>query len=189
MRSGILLAATTLILVSTGCHAPKGKTVTEKRHFVDRMRREALAQLYKEKPEAQAKVENGAGYAVFSDFGYALVFGGSAHGYGVLVNNSDGSKTYMRMIEGSEGLGIGVKEFRKILVFNDQESYDSFVKQGLEFGTQAEATAKQDDGEGSSSGGTTLNRGVEVYTMTTKGFFVRLAVSGAIFYKDKELNE
>ena len=83
MRYRILIGAVGVALLSSGCMAPRGGNPAEKRMFVDRMERETLSSVYEKHPEARRKIENAAGYGVFSDFGYALVTGGSTHGYGV----------------------------------------------------------------------------------------------------------
>lgn len=188
MQYRIIIGALGATLLTSGCMAPKGSTPGEKRMFVDRMARETLHSVYEKHPDAQQKVEHAAGYGVFSDFGYALVTGGSSHGYGVVVNNDSGARTYMRMIEGSEGIGIGVKEFRTVFVFHDHKTLDTFVTKGLEVGVEGEASAAAGDESGGGAAAGSLNKGVEVYHITTKGFFVRAAAHAAIYYKDKKLN-
>ncbi len=184
MKYRILMGAVGVALLTSGCMAPKGGTPGEKRLFVDRMATETLHSVYEKHPDAQQKVEHAAGYGVFSDFGYAMVTGGSAHGYGVVVNNDSGAKTYMKMIEGSYGIGLGVKEFRTVFVFHDNETLDKFVTKGLEVGVEGDAsTATSETG-----GAATLTKGMETYHITEKGFFVRAAAHAAIYSPDKKLN-
>ncbi len=188
MHYRILIGAVGVALLTSGCMAPRGGTAAEKRLFVDRMARETLDSVYEKHPAAQQKVENAEGYGVFSDFGYALVFGGSAHGYGIVVDNKTGSKTYMRMIEGSEGIGIGAKEYRSVFVFHDRETLDRFVTKGLEFGVEGTAAvAAGEDTDGAGAVGS-LNEGMEVHHITKKGFFVRAAAHAALYLPDKKLN-
>ncbi len=184
MRYRNLIGAVGVALLTSGCMAPKGGTPGEKRLFVDRMAIETLRSVYEKHPDAQQKVENAAGYGVFSDFGYALVTGGSAHGYGVVVNNESGSRFYMRMIEGSYGIGLGVKEFRTVFVFHDHETLDDFVTKGLEVGVEGVASSATSE----SGDHDTLNKGMETYHITTKGFFIRAAAHAAIYSPDKKLN-
>ena len=75
------------------------------------MAQQSLQQLYEAQPSARALVEHAAGYAVFSDMGVKILFGGSGKGQGVAVNNKTGQKTYMKMVELQAGLGFGVSKF------------------------------------------------------------------------------
>jgi hypothetical protein len=40
-----------------------------------------------------------AGYAVFSDFGFKLLYAGGAKGNGIAVNNATKQETFMKMME------------------------------------------------------------------------------------------
>ena len=184
MQYRILIGGIGIALLATGCIGPSGATPAEKRLFVDRMARETLQALYEQHPEAKQKVENGVGYGAFSDFGYALVTGGSSHGYGVVVNNQTGARTYMKMLEASYGVGIGVKEFRTAIVFDDEKVLDDFVKVGLAAGAEGDASTATTGGSQVRS----LAKGMEVYHITDKGFFLRAALHAAKYYPDKKLN-
>lgn len=188
MKFKSLFGTVCVALLTSGCVSPRGGNPAEKRMFVDRMARETLNSVYEKHPDAKQKVEAAAGYGVFSDFGYALVTGGGAHGYGVVVHNDAGSRTYMRMIEGSEGIGIGAEDFRTVFVFHDHKTLDQFVKVGLEFGIEGEAVAATGDKASGGGRAGTLNKGMEVYQITKKGFFIRAAAHAAKYYPDKKLN-
>jgi|GEM_PF-5962244 len=53
-----------------------------------------------------------------------------------------GKKTFMRMVESQAGLGLGIKKFMLVWVFDDKEAFDSFVNSGWTFDAQATAAAK-----------------------------------------------
>ena len=106
------------------------------------MERLTLERLYAQQPAARAAVQNAAGYAVFSNFGMKILVAGGGHGEGVAVNNRTGEATFMKMVEVQAGLGMGVKKFRLIWVFETQETFDQFVNSGWTLGGQATAAAK-----------------------------------------------
>jgi hypothetical protein len=54
------------------------------------------------------------GYAVFSDLGLKILFGGTGNGKGIAVNNHTKHETLMKMIEVQAGLGMGVDKYRVV---------------------------------------------------------------------------
>ncbi|HQG48831.1 MAG TPA: hypothetical protein PK373_07060, partial [Sedimentisphaerales bacterium] len=79
-----------------GCSAgKKGMTIEERRQAVANMEAETLQRLYKEAPDAKAKVENAPGYGVFSNANVNLIFASAGGGYGVVVDNVTKQRTYM----------------------------------------------------------------------------------------------
>ena len=49
---------------------------------------QTLDQVYRQHPDARSKVQNAAGYAVFTDTGLKAMFGGGTHGKGVTTDNA-----------------------------------------------------------------------------------------------------
>jgi outer membrane murein-binding lipoprotein Lpp len=85
-----------------GCAGTKSKTQSEKdaaRDDVRTMTAQSLAQLYKNEPAAKGAVADAAGYAVFSDFGFKVMFLGGAKGKGIAVNNATKQEIFMKMLE------------------------------------------------------------------------------------------
>ncbi len=50
-----------------------------------------------------------------------LIFASAGGGYGVVVDNSTGNRTYMKMALGGIGLGLGVKDCRQVLIFKSRD--------------------------------------------------------------------
>ena len=73
------------------------------------METETLDRLYKEEPETKEKIKNASGYGVFANANVDLILASDGGGYGVVVDNSTGQRTYMKMGLGGVGLGLGVK--------------------------------------------------------------------------------
>lgn len=161
---------------------------TEQRQNIQKMTQQTLQQLYKAQPLAKVAVEHAAGYAVFSDFGVKILFGGSGNGQGVVINNKTGQRTYMKMIELQAGLGFGVSKFRNVFVFETPETMNSFVNSGWQFGGQATAGAVDANKGGAMSGAAAVDKGVWLYQLTEKGLNLSVTATGAKYYKDKDLN-
>ena len=48
----------------------------------------------------------------------------------------------MRMNESSAGLGVALKDFREVIIFNDQSAFNDYFTQGWSFGAQEDAAAR-----------------------------------------------
>lgn len=158
------------------------------REEVQKMARETLERLYKAQPSAKQAVEKAAGYAVFSNFGLKILVAGSGKGDGLAFNNSTKAVTYMKMLEVQAGLGIGVKKFRLVWIFEKQQDLDNFIKSGWELGGQASAAAQTGDKGASFAGAMSVSPGVWLYQLTDDGLAVELTAKGTKYYKDGDLN-
>ncbi|WP_438994507.1 hypothetical protein [Pseudemcibacter sp.] len=88
------------------------------------MRQEVLAQLYENNPEARELIANAEGYAVFNNDGVNLIFLSAGSGKGVAHDNRSGQNTYMRMATGGVGIGLGIKDYRTVMVFHKRAMFD-----------------------------------------------------------------
>jgi lipid-binding SYLF domain-containing protein len=61
-------------------------------------------------------------------------------------------ETFMKMIELQAGLGLGIKKFRLVWVFEGETGLDNFINSGWEIGGQTTAAA-QASGQGVSFAG------------------------------------
>jgi lipid-binding SYLF domain-containing protein len=182
----LTLLAITGFLVS--CATPKGVTKQEQRNYVLKMKDETLAKLYAQKPETKGMIKKAAGYGVFSNIGTYIFLLAGGSGYGVVVNNSTGQKTYMKMRSVGFGLGMGVKDFRAIFIFKNKEVLNEFLEKGWEFGGQTDAAAKSGDKGGAASGEAYIETGIIIYELTETGVALQATVAGTKFWKDKDLN-
>lgn len=188
MTHRLALALTgTLVLLATSCTAT-GDTPAEKRANIDERTHEVLTRLYSEVPEAEDQIDDAAGYAVFSNFGVDVLFVGGGGGYGVAIDNSTGERTYMRMGEAGVGIGLGVKDFRVVFVFETQEKFDSFVEDGWDVGADANVAAEH-EGEGvSAAGAASFQDGIAVYQLTETGLALRVNIKGTKYWTYDGLN-
>lgn len=160
----------------------------EQQQDIEKMVQQTLQQLYKAQPLAKAAIQKSAGYAVFSNMGIKILFGGSGNGEGVVINTKTGQKTYMKMVELQAGLGFGISKFRNVFVFETPEAMNTFVDSGWQFGGQATAGAVAANKGGAMSGAASVDKGVWLYQLTEKGLNLSVTATGAKYYKDKDLN-
>ncbi len=150
---------------------------------------EALAMLYKAKPEMKAEVSKAPGYGCFSSFGVSFIIGG-AGGRGLVHDNVTKKDTYMGMGQATAGVDIGIKDYREVLVFNDKATMTKFVDSGWEFAGSAEASAAVAGKGGTAAKGESIGKKppIEVYPMTRTGLSAGVAAGGRKYWKDKDLN-
>ena len=189
--SGIIITLLLLfsfIVVAVPSFAVTKEQIEQQQVDISKMADETLARLYKTQPSAEKAIKKAAGYAVFSNFGMKILFAGGGSGKGVAVNNKTKSSTFMKMIEVQAGLGMGIKKFRLIWVFENQRDLDMFINSGWEFGGQATAAVKA-SGEGAAlAGAMSIKPGVWLYQLTDDGLALELTAKGTKYYKDDNLN-
>jgi lipid-binding SYLF domain-containing protein len=190
MRALVAAAMVVLFAGFLACSgAPPSKSqVDQQRTQIRDMASQTLAQLYKGDPAAQQAIEGAAGYAVFSDFGMKVMFLGGAGGSGVAINNATKQETFMKMAEFQPGLGLGAVKFRVVLAFETPAAFNAFVTSGWEAGANVMAAAKTKAMGGGAAGAVTVSQGVKMYQINEEGLIVGISITGAKYYKDKELN-
>jgi len=160
----------------------------EARAEIQKMRAATLERLYKVHPAARADVQKAAGYAVFSNVGINLILLSAAGGSGVAHDNHSGKDTYMKMVSGGFGIGLGVKDFRGVFVFSTTEKLNQFTNSGWEASAQADAAAKAGDKGGAAAGAITVAPGVNLYQLTENGLALQATIQGTKYFKNDDLN-
>jgi lipid-binding SYLF domain-containing protein len=176
-----------MVLIFGGCATTTGTSPQEKRQAVLSMKNDVLSELYKIRPQAKSEIAAAPGYAVFSNANVNIIFISFGGGYGVVQDNKTGKQTYMKMGEAGVGLGLGVKDFRAIFIFNNRSTMEKFVTSGWEFGGHADAAAKASD-KGAAVGGEALVDNITIYQITESGLALQATVKGTKYWKDDELN-
>lgn len=163
-------------------------SVAEQRAEIQKMRSTTLERLYKVHPAARSEVQKAAGYAVFSNVGINLILLSAAGGSGVAHDNRSGQDTYMRMVSGGFGIGLGVKDFRGVFVFSTTDKLHQFVNSGWEASAQADAAAKAGSKGGAVAGAITVAPGVSLYQLTENGLALQATIQGTKYFKNDDLN-
>ncbi len=147
-----------------------------------------LEKLYAAQPAAKNEIEKAYGYATFSNFGVKILLAGSGSGRGLAVNNKTHQKTFMNMAEVQAGLGLGIKSFMLIWVFDNAKVFNQFVDSGWELGGQASAAAKAGGAGLAYQGAVQVAPGIYAYQLTGSGLALELTAKGTKYYKDNDLN-
>ena len=92
------------------------------------------------------------------------------------------------MALGGVGLGLGVKDYRVVMIFKSKVTLDKFVASGWDFGAHADAAAKAGETAGELSAEGDIISGIEVYSMTESGLALQATAAGTKYWKDKKLN-
>jgi lipid-binding SYLF domain-containing protein len=178
-----------LIVFAVGCAGTKTKSEKDAaRDSLRSMTERTLARLYQDEPAAKAAVADAAGYAVFSDFGFKVVFMGGAQGKGMAVNNTTKQETFMKMVELQPGLGVGAENYHLVFIFENPDAFHTFVTSGWELGTNALASAKDGSEGAGAAGAVSFSHGVKLYQFDDTGAIVGVSITGAKYYKDDDLN-
>jgi lipid-binding SYLF domain-containing protein len=104
------------------------------------------------------------------------------------VDNKTKRETFMKMIEVQAGLGMGVKKFRVIFLFDNPKAFNDFVNSGWQFGGQTTAAAKNGDKGEAMAGAISVSDGVWMYQLTDKGLALEITAKSTKYYKDDDLN-
>ncbi len=183
----LFVAGVMLTLVS-GCGPSAKLPIAERKQLIREMETETLERLYTEEPATKKKIRKAVGYGVFSNANINLVFASAGGGYGVVVDNSTGRRTYMKMGLGGIGLGLGVKDYRQVIIFKSKEALSTFINNGWEFGGHADAAAKAGDTGGELSDEGILGADIEAYSMTKSGLSLQATLAGIKYWIDNDLN-
>jgi len=182
-----LLAAALVCVLAVTAYAADPK-IEKKQQDIRNMAHDTLQRLYKAQPSARSAVKGAAGYAVFSNLGVKILVAGSGNGKGIAINNKTKKETFMKMLEVQAGLGMGVKKFSVIFVFDTEKALDGFVNSGWQFGGQATAAATTGTQGGAMQGAASVSDGVWMYQLTDKGIALEISGKGTKYYKDDDLN-
>ncbi|RPH92572.1 MAG: hypothetical protein EHM68_17000 [Lysobacterales bacterium] len=160
----------------------------QQRKEIDQMAAQVLDDLYREAPGSKNLIENAAGYAVFSSIGMNVFVVSTANGRGVAHYAGSGDKVYMKMLSAGTGIGMGVKDYRLIFVFQNKSALDTFVEEGWTAGAQADAAATHDDQGDAAALAIDVSPGVKLFQLTESGVALQATIQGTKYWKDEDLN-
>jgi lipid-binding SYLF domain-containing protein len=188
MKFKIIASSLAVILLAVTA-ARAGDSPDEKRDKTRKMAAQTLKDLYKTQPKAQEEIQGSAGYAVFNNMGTNLLLLSTARGAGIALNTRTKRETFMKMISAGAGLGLGVKDYRVIFVFETDKAFKEFLDSGWSGSAQADAAAKAGDKGSAESGALEVAPDVWVYQITKNGLALQATLQGTKYYKDDDLNK
>ena len=164
------------------------KTVAEQRQDILIKNQETLKRLYLAQPKAKELIEKSVGYATFSNFGMKILIAGGGTGSGVVIGK-DKKPVFMNMAEVQAGLGLGIKSFQNIFVFETESAMNDFINSGWTFGGQVTAAAKYEKNGEAYQDATVVAPGVLMYQLTDSGLAAEITGKGTKYYKNTDLNK
>ena len=179
-----MLKRSILLFVITSLGAALAQDSAEtRRQEIDANAQATLEQLFSEKGNARELYDQSVGYAVFSATKAGFVVSGG-RGTGVVVNNATGDRTYMRLITGGIGLGVGAQNYDLVVLFQTESKLNQFVAGTWDANTSAQAAAGREGVTFMSS----FIDGVALFQITDTGLMAWADVSGTRFRVVPELN-
>ena len=165
------------------------KTIAQQKQDILKKNDEILKHLYRVEPKAKELIEKSVGYATFSNFGMKILIAGGGSGSGVVINKSNTKPIYMNMAEVQAGIGLGIKSFQNIFVFQTEAALNDFVNSGWTFGGQVTAAAKYEKTGDAYQDATLVAPGVLMYQITDSGLAAEITGKGTKYYKNSDLNK
>jgi lipid-binding SYLF domain-containing protein len=176
------------MLLTTGSLSAKD-TPDQKRDKSRKMAAQTLQDLYKLQSTSKDAIDKSAGYAVFNNMGVHLLLLSTERGAGIAIDSKSKQETLMKMVSVGGGLGLGVKDFRVVFVFENAEALANFLNSGWSGSAQADAAAKAGKTGGAFSGAVEVAPGAWVYQITKDGLALQLTLQGTKYYTDDDLNK
>jgi lipid-binding SYLF domain-containing protein len=188
MKFKMMSAILAVVFLSTSACFAKDEN-EKKREKAHKMANQTIKELYKLEPNSKEAIQKSAGYAVFNNMGAHLFLLSTARGAGVAVNSKTKQETFMKMISAGAGLGLGVKDYRVIFVFDNDGALSNFLDSGWSGSAQTDAAAKAGKSGAAYSGAVEVAPNVWVYQITKNGLALQLTLQGTKYYKDDDLNK
>lgn len=154
-----------------------------RREEISTMADETIERLRRENRAAAEQLDAAYGHAVFDTTKGGLIVTG-AGGTGVARESATGKETFMHVGAAGIGVGVGVENYKLVLLFEDGASYEQFVGGRWDGSISAQAAAGD---EGAATEEQFVD-GVSVYRLTDSGWIAQVDVSGMRFWPSKELN-
>lgn len=149
---------------------------------------DVLARLYAAQPSAKASIGAAAGYATFRNLGIKIGVAGTGKGKGLAVRGRDHRETFMRFVEVQAGLGVGIKKYDLVFVFENEKALEDFISKGWAYSGQTSLVAKHGKkGEGF-DGAAAISPGIWLYQLTSSGLAAEITMKSSKYYQDKDLN-
>ncbi len=185
-RTHVAIAVMTLILVGSPVFAQqdwKELKQESKRMKINETADDALTTLFAENAKAKKLFETSYGWAVFDNLKLAFGFSGGG-GDGVAVEKESGNRTFMKMGTVGVGFGLGANKYQVVFLFQDSQTFRSFVDKGW----QADATASAVAGQSGAEAKTDFTNGLAIYQITDTGLMALADIAGTKYWKNDKLN-
>ncbi|MBN1239647.1 MAG: hypothetical protein JXB36_14170 [Gammaproteobacteria bacterium] len=162
----------------------RGESVEERRAELIREADQALAQLRREDEAAADMIDDAYGHAVFLTTKAGLLLTG-AGGTGVARVADTGEATFMHLGSAGLGVGVGVENYKLVLLLADERAYEQFVTGQWDGSLSAQAAA---GGAGLAAEEPFLGE-VSAFRVTDRGVIAQIDATGTRFWVSRRLND
>jgi lipid-binding SYLF domain-containing protein len=159
-------------------------SLEQRRQEILEMTREAMRDLRDADQAADELFDDAYGYAVFDTTKGGLIVTGAGGTGAALRMSGREEPIYMHMGAAGVGLGAGLENYKLVVIFENEDTFDRFVDGAWSAGASAQAAA---GGEGAAVVGRFVN-GVAVYHITDQGVIAQADVTGVRFWPSDRLN-
>lgn len=147
-----------------------------------------LERLYAAQPAARSAVRSAAGYATFRNLGIKIGVAGTGKGKGLAVRSRDRRETFMRFVELQAGLGVGIRRYDLVFVFENDKALQDFITKGWAYSGQTSLVARRGGKGESFEGAAAISPGIWLYQLTSSGLAAEITLKSSKYYQDKQLN-
>ena len=143
---------------------------------LDAMADAARSALLDERPELAAKLDQLPGYAVIAMSAAKLPGVGAGQGYGVIVDNRDQQRSYMKVTQLEVGGGVGAQKYKAIILLEEASLVDRMIEGGVRYESAAELGAGAGDARTEVNTATGAGQGYEVIKLSEGGVAATITV-------------
>lgn len=169
LRKAACLVFIFLSAYLTGCASVPGHTVQEQIAAGDALVVSTLRELIAGQPNVLQEVRQSAGYVVMSNQLVKVPILGGGSGFGVAVNNVTGEKTFLQMTRLDIGGGLGIRNVRPTIIFQESRLFKQFIDGQWSFDIGLEASAKVGEAGIAAESEGAENAGFKLYQLTDGG--------------------
>ncbi len=159
------LALWVLVILAQGAAAASGPTSTE----LDAMGTAAISRLTGERPELEEKVAASAGYSVIAVAAAKVPGVGAGQGYGVVVDQRDGSRSYLKVSQIEVGAGLGGKKAKFVILFREASVLERMKTGGWRYESGADVSAADGDATSDTYTSARSGKGYKVFQLNESG--------------------
>ena len=165
------------LMVASCSSTQRSMSVEEKRDFLAEAEQKTLAELVEKSPDTQAEIDRSVGHAVFSNRMAKIPFIGVGEGIGVVFDKKTGERTYLKVQRLDVGGGLGVREYRLVVVFFEEEPLKKLASGKMELSAGAEVGAgKADAGLGTEGVSGKQKENLVLYQLADSGVSATITV-------------
>lgn len=162
--------ASIIVMLLSGCSSLSPEQEGPTRNSLDSMANNAVAALFKEKPEAKEVFDKSVGYVVLDMTIAKIPVVGTGSGYGVVIDKRKKSHSYIQVSQFEIGGGMGAEKYKVVIIFDDEKLIERVAAGAWHYGSGATAAAS---GNVSSEG---TDKGYKAFKLTESGACVRVTV-------------